>query len=316
MGKVSYPKQPSVFPGFSSEDEDLYPMEGNTAKLAEERAPEGDEAPAEDQVAAAAGVKAEEPAQKREPVQLTDDALVIDPDTGTPVTWKEIREARMRQADYTRKTQELAADRNLLDFYKSVPEFREVVDREGKKIYAKRVLGVDVAGTSGVPEKEDGKADPEWVKKFDDNPRATLDEWGTGLTKKIQEDYSRALNASERKAAADAVWQMLEAELDADFPVIYKQVSEYGNKLASTDPAAFQQLNNSPAKVARLVRGMWAEYKKKKETSVDQTKPKGQGVAPARSVAGNPDEKPKNDDAPWKWSKDRFDAFKKKVRGV
>lgn len=311
-------RQPPPFPGFVGEADEPEALaleeEGEAQEEGTDELPVGEEDETPSEYAAT-----EEPSAGERAAALDPKAEYVLED-GTRIKGAELKERILQAQQLEAEYQRLHPYKKLLEFYENEPEFREVVDWAGKRIYAEKVLGIPVADDDD--EKASGEAggdktDPEeWVRKFDENPLEALDEWGKGLSgtmeSRLSKMFDQALTVAQRQAVADAVWSLLEAEIGDDFPAVYEEVGRRARELAHKDPAKFAELDGNPARAARFVRQVWVEMRKSKEQPVARTeRVNPASVAPAKnSVASSDVRKQKSW---WDLPPDKFREMQQKI---
>lgn len=131
-------------PTIPSQDELVAIMERE--EQASAPAPAPDPAPAPAATAPAGDVPPATAAATPSPLSLTDDALVVDPLDGQAKAWKDIKGGLLRQADYTRKTQQIAEERRAIEAE------RQRLMAEAQKVQAELAAAQSKVKIAGLPE--------------------------------------------------------------------------------------------------------------------------------------------------------------------
>jgi hypothetical protein len=183
-----------------------------------------------------------------DPLELKDDTLVRIGDQVVPA--KELVEGRLRWEDYTRKTQELAEERNrvglgpdeeqLLQLYRTSPAFRDSLYRQEQE---------------PEPEPVD---DETWQEAFTDNPRGVIEEsvneFGGAVKEALDtrdQEIEQRIAAAANAAQVRATWSLLRADIGEDWPEIETRLGVAVQSMSKDDFVAYDQ---SPERTARLVK--------------------------------------------------------------
>lgn len=136
------------------------------------------------------------------PVTLSDDSLVEVIVNGQPVqkTWKEAKSGIMFQSDYTRKTQELAAQRAEFD-----SRVRQVQERETEA--QSRLLALDRALGRVAPEEP--KLEPDGIVTVEQLERVLAQREA-----KTKEEYERKLQETSTLAERNRVFSQWERDVN------------------------------------------------------------------------------------------------------
>lgn len=188
------------------------PEEPNGATEVEDAEPEGEE-PEPEPEPDSEDEDSDDTQDGPQPIEVADDVKVTLSD-GTELTGKELREGWLRQADYTRKTQELAEERRELDArFEQVRDFLQ--ERAANPVgWVEEIISSTDDPTATLAQAlvsltREGKLDPEFVKTFglesgpvSDRAKAASEEDRiTRLERQLEEERKQQAEEAARQQA-------------------------------------------------------------------------------------------------------------------
>jgi len=292
------------------------------ASQPEEDAKAADDADQATELQAGEDEGGEEGDSEPQPVELTDDTLVVDPADGQVKPWGELKQARQREAELARVAQEVEPYRGLIEFYRTQPEFARMVDELGKQFYAERVLGVKVAD-------EDASGNQQQTEEFDVDDEALLEKPKETITKLVESKINKTLGTVEnkvgqsveqlveqriRESEINLVVNMLRASIgEQDWPAVQQRVMQKAQQLS---PEEYSKINYTPELLHRFVmethRELLAERQRATEQQVRRTKQTPAQAARAATSGANVTSPPERTGPKSWWDLDE-DEFKKAV---
>jgi hypothetical protein len=231
--------QPAPFPGFDDTiieevlGEDGAGTASDTTQVAAGQAGEESSAAGTD-----AGTTKEPKALSLDP-----DALYIHPLTQQTVKGSELQQDLLRQADYTRKTQDLAPFAKQIELYRISPKFRAAVDAAGAD-----VLGVEPAAGSAT-----AKTKEELTRLFDEDPVEAIREM-----LKSTAPAPRGVAADEK---VDLLLSQAQAHLGEDWDVVQERIRAKAKAMRSEE---FQKYDTDARAMFRLIYDTHRELQKER----------------------------------------------------
>lgn len=255
----------------------------------------------------------ETPAEPK-PIELSDDSLVLDTD-GQAKPWKEIKAERLRQADYTRKTQQLAEERKKLErleAYQGVINAMETspaLRNDVREALHKR-LGI------GRP-AETPKVSTE---EFDEDPAGSVNKIMDAREQRLRAEIEQRMKAQadqQRQAEEDRVADLLLQDAFSECGEHEKEVRQrVYDKSKTMPPDEYERYDNDRRAMRRLVLTTYRELLQEKEGNLEtQPAPRANRAAPTptrgQAVPTTPPSK-----SWWDVPDEKFIQTVNKTRGV